>query len=381
MLPSGADLNAAASTLRSNASVASVDFVHYRALADANDPRLNTDDQWYLYKENTDPGAWNVSHGANGVSVAIIDTGVDETNQDFVFDVRESVINGTRLTGAGTAQDHDGHGTNVAGLAAAQTNNGYGYAGVGYSTHVQAYKIFPDATSTTDCASANTSDEVAAINDAVSNGASVISLSLGSAGTAANFDQQEENAIEAAIAAGVTVVAAAGNSAASFLDYPAGYPGVIAVGASAVTDTTANSYASINAEVVASYSNATPTLVAPGGDATNDPKCGPGTGSTCDYLHWIEGYGTRTPVNQSVACTDQSATGVCGLLFNGTSQATPQVSGTVALMEAYHGGARSLTPAQVKSILTSTTDVISGSAAYQGAGRLNAGKAVAAAHP
>jgi hypothetical protein len=60
----------------------------------------------------------------------------------------------------------------------------------------------------------------------------------------------------------------------------------------------------------------------------------------------------------------------------------PQVAGTVALMEAYHGGARSLTPAQATRLLTSTADVLPGiSSARQGAGRLNAGKAVAAAHP
>jgi hypothetical protein len=50
-------------------------------------------------------------------------------------------------------------------------------------------------------------------------------------------------------------------------------------------------------------------------------------------------------------------------------------------MEAYHGGARSLTPAQVKQMLTSTTDQLTDPAARQGAGRLNAAKAVAAAHP
>jgi len=70
------------------------------------------------------------------------------------------------------------------------------------------------------------------------------------------------------------------------------------------------------------------------------------------------------------------------VLFNGTSQATPQVAGTVALMMAYHGGPRSLTPAQVLALLTATTDVLPGIATTrQGAGRLDAAKAVAAAHP
>jgi subtilisin family serine protease len=139
-----------------------------------------------------------------------------------------------------------------------------------------------------------------------------------------------------------------------------------------VFDTTANTYSTINSETVASYSNSGPTLLAPGGDATND--------TDNDYLHWIEGYSTTTAGLPADRCTIQD--GVCPVLFNGTSQATPQVAGTVALMEAYHGGSRSLTAAQVKSILTAHADLLSGlSTARQGAGRLNAGNSVAAAHP
>jgi hypothetical protein len=51
-------------------------------------------------------------------------------------------------------------------------------------------------------------------------------------------------------------------------------------------------------------------------------------------------------------------------------------------MEAFHGGPRSLTPPAVTSLLTATADVLPGiTSTRQGAGRLNAGKAVAAAHP
>ncbi len=51
-------------------------------------------------------------------------------------------------------------------------------------------------------------------------------------------------------------------------------------------------------------------------------------------------------------------------------------------MESYHGGARSLTPAQVKLILTQNSDLLPGLGAdRQGAGRLDAAKAVAASHP
>lgn len=378
-LAPGVDASTAAAALRQTAGVTAVEPVHYRYItqAVANDPLLDNVDQWYLFKTNVDNGAWTFTHGSTAVSVAVIDTGVDETNPDFDFDIKESIVNGVKTTGNGSVQDTDGHGTNVAGLATAQTNNAYGFAGVGYSTHLQAYKIFANETSTNPCPTADTADEAAAIRDAVANGASVINLSLGAA-NAGGFDQAEHDAVEFAIASNVTVVAAGGNefqagtTSGSLPDFPAAYPGVIAVGASAVQDSAPNNYNAITAETVASYSNSGVTLVAPGGDAN-------GT-SDNDVLHWIEGYSTTTAGLPQNRCSNTG--GVCIALFNGTSQSTPLVAGTVALMEAFHGGARSLSPAQIVQLLTQTIDVLPGiPSTRQGAGRLDAGKAVAAAHP
>lgn len=389
MLPAGLDPDSAAAKLKANPDVVDVAPMHYRSLASVpaagadavNDPRSNSVEQWYLYITGVNPAAWNVTHGSSAVSVAVIDTGLDVTNTDLTakLDYSEKVLNGVTTVGQAAIQDSNGHGTNVAGLATAATNNSYGYAGVGYDTHLQFYKIFPDTTSTNLCPDASTSDEVIAINDAVSHGASVISLSLGS-GESGGTDTGEQNAIANAIAHNVTVVAAAGNeygtgSDGNVPDYPGAYPGVIAVGASAVTDdNTGASYGAIIAETIASYSNSGATLVAPGGDALGS--------SDQDTLHWIEGFFTRTSGDPSFQCSNTSSTGVCAAYFNGTSQATPQVAGAVALMEAYHGGARSLSPATVKTLLTNNADVLSGiSSTRQGAGRLNAAKAVAAAHP
>ena len=377
-LADDADANAVAASLRSDPNVVSVAPVHVRSTAAdavANDPYLETTDQWYLYRTSVDGGAWAATHGSTAVKVAVIDTGVDESNADLApkLDVREKVLNGVVTTGAGSVQDTDGHGTNVAGLAAAQTNNGYGFAGVGYDTHLLVFKVFPDATSSLPCPTANTADEARAIRDAVADGASVINLSLGSP-QSGGVDQAEQQAVAFAIASNVTVVAAAGNEYPSAdgnqPDYPGAYPGVISVGASAVQDAVPNQYASITAETIASYSNSGPTLVAPGGDATG--------GSDTDVLHWVEGYSTTTDAKPADQCSNSG--GVCRVLFNGTSQATPQVSGTIALMEAKHGGARSLTPAQNAALLTANSDQLPGiSTARQGAGRLDAAKAVAAA--
>jgi thermitase len=398
-LPAGTDLTKAAATLRATAGVVDVQPVHYRGLAgdaQANDPLLDTDDQWYLYITGVDVnpsatiganhganvGAWQLTKGSSTIKIAVIDTGVDQNNTDLKSQIlkAESIVGG--VVTQGNAQDTNGHGTNVAGLAAAAANNGYGFAGVGYNVGLLAYKIFPNATATSDSQCADTADEAAAINDAVASGANVINLSLGSPNfNNAGFDQTEFNAVENAINAGVTVVAANGNEFAtapstdgSVPDAPASYQGVIGVGASSNQHATLNQYASITNETIASYSNSGPTLVAPGGDPAAN-ECS-NKSQPCDFLDWIEGYDTTTAAFPADQCSNTN--GVCEALFAGTSQATPQVTGTVALMMAYHGA--SIPPATVKSILTSTADQLAGlSSTRQGAGRLNAYKAVQAA--
>ena len=386
-LAPGTNSATAMATLRENPDVLAVSPTHYRSLSAnpvdvVNDPLSDPVDQWYLYitKTNGTGGAWATTHGMPTIAVAIIDTGVDFTNTDLTIDYEESVVNGVTSTTApspsatGAAQDTNGHGTNVAGLAVAIANNGSGFAGVGYSTHLQAYRIFPQATSQSDCQEADTGDEAQAVRDAVAHGASVINISLG-AGASSGSDDAEQAAVEFAIASNVSVVAANGNefgqdSDGNQSDFPAAYPGVIAVGASAVTDDNIGaSYSAITGETAASYSNSGPTLLAPGGDSTGQ--------SDNDLLHWIEGYSTTTANFAADQCSDSG--GVCRVLFNGTSQATPQVSGTIALILAKHGGAGSLTPAAISAILTSTADSIGLSATRQGAGRLDAAAAVA--HP
>lgn len=380
-LAAGVDTARATAALKANPGVVDVQPVHYRGLLAANpphDPLFDNYDQWYLFRTNVFPDGWSSPADGAGVAIAVVDTGADETNNDLTtkIDFRESVVNGVKTVGTNapqdrTVQDTNGHGTNVAGLAAAATDNTIGFAGVGYLARLQIYKVFPDATSTSDCQTADSGDEATAIRDAVTNNASVINLSLGAPNTG-GFDQAEHDAVEFAISSGVTVVAAGGNDSAALPDYPGAYPGVIAVGASAVTDGNSQMYSQITAEPIASYSNSGVTLVAPGGDAssTSDP----------DFLHWIEGYSTTTAAFAPDKCSNNGTPPVCRVLFNGTSQATPQVAGTIALMMADHGGARSLSPATVLSILSlpANSDSLGATTAQQGAGRLNAGKAILA---
>ena len=384
-LPDGANRAAAIATLRANPNVIDVADVHRRLPSIAcsnvaNDPRFENDHQWYLFRQNV-PGAWLLSHGA-GIKVAVLDSGVDETNADIGPKIiwKERVLKSKVTTGTGSVQDHDGHGTNVAGLVAATTNNGYGVASVGWDVQLLIFEIFDDPTAANAYSiGADTTDEAIAINDAVAKGADVISLSLGSPQSAGPPDPAELNAINAAINAGVVVVAAAGNeytSGGTVPDYPGGYPGVVAVGASATQDATPNVYSTIT-DTVASYSNSGPTLIAPGGDEPT-PDATP-----IDYLHWIYGYVSSTVSDPTFQCSAVKGgtypASPCVALYNGTSQATPQVSGAVALLLANHGGPRKLTPAQVMTRLKNASTPLTGvPAARQGAGLLNVQSLVAA---
>jgi subtilisin family serine protease len=381
MVPADSDATTFASRLRAQADVVDVFPIHKRfALGRlptiVNDPHANNVDQWYLAADGF-PYAWSYNLGA-AAKIAIIDTGVDLNNTDL-----SSKLDFSKGYKTATAQDTNGHGTNVAGIAAAQTNNATGFAGAGFNVRLLAYNIFPDATASSDTQTADTADEVSAIQDAVGKGADVINLSLGSAeavGNANGFDQAEHDAVAAAIAAGVVVVAAAGNDADggesgtphTVLDYPAAYDGVIAAGATGLKDNNSGVFAG-STEYVTSYSQYGPSLgvVAPGGD--------PGSNDT-NPLHWIWNYSTTTANLPADQCTYAHGTlphvpTNCTAFFAGTSQATPQVSAAAALLISAAGGHGSLSPARVMQIIDGTADNIGDP--HQGHGRLNIYKAIA----
>jgi type VII secretion-associated serine protease mycosin len=182
-------------------------------------------------------GAHRIAQG-DGVTVAVIDSGVDARHPDLAG----SVLPGYNPAGVGSADgtsDSDGHGTAMALLIA-----GHGTVkGIAPKA-----KIMP-------IRSSDTTSMVKAIDWAVEHGVGVINISAGHAIDVSDVSRS----VSAALAAGVVIVASAGNLPnSSAVEYPAAYAGVIA--AAAVTRTGQRASISVTGiEVV---------LAAPGEDIT-----------------------------------------------------------------------------------------------------------------
>ncbi|GAC1307131.1 MAG: hypothetical protein NVSMB21_10670 [Vulcanimicrobiaceae bacterium] len=387
-VPRGTAIEALAERFRSRGDVASAtpERLYYKqnvAAVTPNDTRYNNYEQWSLFEINIG-NAWGYTTGSAAVPIAIVDTGADFAHPNLSGKIAfaESVLSGVVTTGNAAAQDTDGHGTNVASIAAANTNDNFSYAGTGFNSSLQVYKVFSDGTAANKYStSANSGDVTQAIYDAVAHGAKVINLSLGTC-QSQGTDPMQRDAVSFALSRGVVVVAAAGNERSgstdptcsgtvSTVDFPAAYDGVIAVGASALDDSAAPMVYGSAREKVASYSNSGPglTLVAPGGDPTSADTALP-SGSPQDLLHWIAGLNSSTVADPAMQCKNKSE---CRALWAGTSEATPFVSGVAALMFAANGG---LSPAQIKTTLMATARDIGDP--NEGAGRLDAYRALAA---
>lgn len=187
--------------------------------------------QWALDPAKTTFGnAWKVTLG-KGVTVAVIDTGVQSSHPDLAGQVLagKAFLKGTTDPTALNARvDGCGHGTHVAGTIAALKGNNVGVAGAAPGVKILPVKVL-------NC-SGYASDVANGITWAANNGAKVINLSLGGS----SRDASQDAAIAYARTKGVVVVAAAGNNWYSATcnpggnnatSYPGASPGVIGVGA------------------------------------------------------------------------------------------------------------------------------------------------------
>ena len=159
--------------------------------------------------------SWTISTG-DPVKVGVIDTGIDLKHPDLQANIKGgyNAINPLK-----SPNDDNGHGTHVAGIIAA-LNNSIGVVGVGPNIDLYAIKVLNAN------GSGYLSDVIEGLDWAITNKMQVVNMSLGTSQDVQSF----HDAIVRTYNAGITIVAAAGNSGGS-VSYPAAYPEVIAVSA------------------------------------------------------------------------------------------------------------------------------------------------------
>jgi subtilisin family serine protease len=264
---------------------------------------------------------------AEEVIVAVVDSGIDARHPDLKASIKSYV----NFLSTEDDRDYKGHGTHVAGIIAAARNNRIGVAGL-CNAKIMALKGLPRSGNEWDA-----SAYYRALAHPITNGARVLNLSLGG-----GLDPGERDVIADLIGAGVVVVAAMGNEfeEGNPIEYPAAYPGVIAVGATDEVDRRA-SFSCTGTHIA---------LVAPGERIlSTTPRYASEFAKSTMYDSWP-----------------------------GTSMATPHVAAAAALLLAK---SPTLTPGQVRDKLIAAADKVPSQTSRQdreyGAGRLNIAAALA----
>lgn len=147
-------------------------------------------------------GAYGAGLSGAGVTVGVIDSGIDIDHPDLAANIHPASSN----VNSGTSfNDVDGHGTAVSGVIAAVRND-IGTHGVAFNARVMALRADDEGSCADECAFPDTII-AAGIDHAVANGAAVINMSLG--GSAPSF--RVVQAVHDATQAGVVIVISAGN--------------------------------------------------------------------------------------------------------------------------------------------------------------------------
>ncbi len=289
--------------------------------------------------------AWDAGLTGEGVTVAVIDSGLNVDHVDAPAKIArgryyfyreeengryEFTINGVtryyNYYSSDYIMDNMGHGTMVSGLIAAQKDNGQGIAGIAPNVTILPIRCF---TATEKHLGGYTSNLISGINYAVENGADVINMSWG----LRNDSTSLRTAITRAANAGCILIAAVGNNGNSSLQYPAAYDNVIGVGSTDKTGTLSNF----------SQRNESVNICAPGG--TNGGQ-----------QIWSLGYNSPTAIAKG----------------DGTSFSAPIVAGSVALLKEADP---TMTQADFMDLLVGNCDEVklrrTDDPAHAGLGRLN----------
>ena len=353
----------------------------------SNDPRYTNGSLWGMESDdspiNIGPSgttstfgsqaeeAWNAGlTGNRNIVVGVIDSGIDVNHPDLVGNIwvnpGEIAGNGRDDDGNGYVDDINGwdfyhnnntvydspgdsHGTHVAGTIGARGGNGIGVAGVNWNVTMISAK-FLHSTSASVPASGRTSDAIRAV-DYLTNlktryGVNIVASNNSWGG--GPYDRAMHDAILRHAKAGILFVAAAGNESAnndSSLNYPANYSTLIGT-----SNESAASYESVISVAAitetgsrSSFSNYGATTVDIGAPGSNVVSTLPRDSSGS----YTNSYGS----------------------YNGTSMATPHVTGAVALYASKYPSA---TPQQIRSaILSSATPTPSLRGITVTGGRLN----------
>lgn len=261
----------------------------------------------------------NLTNPDNPIVVAILDTGVDYNHSDLAANYLSGGYD--FVNNDNDPMDDNGHGTHCAGIIAAVANNSIGICGIAPCAKIMAYKIL-DRTG-----SAYINDFTRNLSLAINHiltyhnpkyntthGVDVISMSVGAFFMYEPYYTELKNNISAAVSAGITVLAAAGNYGIGFVCVPAAISDVIAISATDLLQKRA-SYSSYGTEI---------DYAAPGGDYT--------TG----FLFFSISIGILS-----------TYLGNSYKEMMGTSMATPMAAGVVALLLG--NGTR---PSEIRNNLT-----------------------------
>ena len=326
--------------------------------------------QWNLHTIHA-PEAWATGNVGQGVRVAIIDTGIDDTHPEMqgrVDRLRSIAFTPNQFAGSCGAPcptwgDDNSHGTHVASIVA---SNAFRTASIAPGASLIAVKVLnKDGAGTFGAI-------IAGILYATNVGADIINLSLGAyfpknAPGGGQLNGALAKAVDYAVSHGVFVVAAAGNDAAN-LDADRNFVSAPAQSGAAFAVSATGPVGQVNFDQLAFYSDfgrSGPAVAAPGGNFL------PGPPPVIDVRDWVLG-----PCSRQSLEFPECATGIFYIFAVGTSAASPHAAGVAALVEGRAGGG--LTAGQLRMRIEQSADDLGkpGVDLVYSHGRINAFRAV-----